>query len=175
MAHKMVFTGREAFFAHVTKGQGINFKVTNTGKETFPPYKISIYHPRLGTYFLFEAERTGPLLPDQQRSHECPIVTNSGIRQWFPRFTEGGDGRAMTPTDDSAFEFRLVLEDSDNKVLYRNKRIGRGFVALVRRAIESGTSIGGTWNDWRELSNALPDQDEPAPIADVSNPITDKS
>ena len=72
--------------------------------------------------------------------------------------TYGGNGEPLGADDDADFEFRLVLEDSDDRVLYMNKRIGRGLTALIRRAVQNGTEIGGTSHDWKELSNALPDE-----------------
>jgi hypothetical protein len=43
-----------ASFSHnVKKEESIIFTVKNTGPESLPPYKMSIFHPKLGSYFMF--------------------------------------------------------------------------------------------------------------------------
>jgi diguanylate cyclase (GGDEF)-like protein len=144
-----------SYFSHITKGEGIGFTVVNNGPEEFPPYKIALFHPKLGSYLIFPSEKKGPLLSGQQRKHECPLDVKQA---WFPKFSHGGNGELLDASDDREFELRLVLEDSDNKVLFANKRIARGFVAIVRRSIQSGGVLGGNGELWRELSSKLPDE-----------------
>lgn len=146
-----------SYFESVPNDKGISFTVTNLGREQLSPYKISFFHPKLGSNFLFPSEKSGPLLPDQERHHSCPVIRNGIIPQWFPKLSHDIHGTPLDATDDADFEFQLVLEDS-SKVLYRNKRIGKGLVALLRRAMQNGTEIGGTGDDWRELNNNLPDK-----------------
>jgi len=146
-----------SYFVNSLNKKGIKFTVTNSGKDPLPPFKVGLFHPKLGSYFLFPSEKSGSLLPDQMREFRCPIVEEGGVPQWFPKFTHGMNGEPLSADDSAEFELQLVLEDSD-KVLYGNKRIARGILALVRSAVKNGVDIGGTWYDWRELDNALPDE-----------------
>ena len=135
----------------------ITFEVTNTAQEPLPPYKVGIVHPKVGSYFIFPSEKSGPLLPHQKRAHSCLVIENGRVPEYFPHFDCDRDGNPLDESDDQGFAFQLVLEDSD-KVLYANKRIGRGFVRLIRRTRQHGSEIGGTWADWAELDNSYPDE-----------------
>jgi hypothetical protein len=149
---------RGSYFQNIKREKGIAFTVTNTGRDPLPPFKVALFHPKLGTFSIFPSEKEGSLLTDQERTFSCAILENDRVPQWFPQLSHDISGQQLAPSDDAGFEFQLVLEDSDHKVLYRNRRIGRGLATLIRRAIADGKKIGGTGNDWRELSNELPDE-----------------
>lgn len=130
--------------------KGIQFTVTNLGREALPPFRIGLFHPKQGHHFFFPSEKSGPLLQDQKRKFSCSIVENGRVPEWFPKLTHGGDGEPLTPEDDSDFEFRFVLEDSD-KVLFCSKRIGRCLAMLLRRTVQNGIEVDIQSSDWTEL------------------------
>jgi diguanylate cyclase (GGDEF)-like protein len=134
------------------RGEGIMFTVMNSSDQPLPPYKIGLFHPKLGSYFLFPSEKTGQLLPDQKRDHKCLVVQDAGVPQWFPKLTHGSDSQPLGPDDDGDFQFQLVLEDSDHKVLFADKRIGRSLAALMRKAVQSCAAFGRSPDHWSELT-----------------------
>lgn len=146
----LVMTGRH--------DQSVGFTVKNIGPKEIPPYKLGIFHPKLGTYFLFppEKDKEGKsLLTDQVRKHVCKVIENRQLPEWFPHFNADRDGKPLHESDYDDFEFRIVLEDSD-KVLYTHKGIGLAFVRLIHRTREHGGMLGGkgggTGEDWARLS-----------------------
>lgn len=145
-----------AFSMNVNRQQGVTFTVTNKGTKEIPPYKVAIFHPKLGTWSIFPSERSGALLPDQRREHRCAVMEGNRIIPYLPSFSADREGKTLEERDDLDFVFQLILEDSD-RVLYENKRIARGFVRLIRKAVTEG-KLGGTALDWGELNNALPDE-----------------
>jgi CAP12/Pycsar effector protein, TIR domain len=141
-----------SYFTDYRLGKGIGFTITNIGGQELPPFKVGLFHSRHGSWFLFNSEKNGPLLPDQKREFRCSVISDGRIHCWFPKFTP--IEKEDTPgEDDSKYEFRLVLEDSE-KVLYTNKRIGLGLVKLLRLAYQRGDDIGGGWDDWNEICDS---------------------
>lgn len=122
------------------KGDGMFFQVTNVGRETFPPYKVGIYHPKYGSKFIFPSENSGPLLPDQVRKHQFRMFDDGQLRRTFHTSDDDIDG----------YRFRLVLENSD-KVLFESKTIGQGFAKLMRRIAADGAFGKESPEDWWEL------------------------
>lgn len=146
-----------SYSVNVKQEKSINFTVTNEGGEPIPPYQLSLFHPKLGSYFIFPSEKIGPLLPDQNREHRCVVIQSGSVLDWFPRFTSDRDGNTLSEDDDKRFALRLVLEDSD-KVLYENHRIALRLIKMLRKTVEHGSEIGGngggTWYDWAELNSS---------------------
>jgi len=141
-----------SYFRDSDRRIGIGFAITNTGRDPLPPFKLAVFHPKLGSNFMFPSSKTGELLPHQKRDFLCPVFMNGAIfGGHFPKFTHAGNGEPLTTEDDAQFEFRLVLEDSDNKVLFASKRIGRRLVMMLRRSLENGTDIKATADEWNEL------------------------
>lgn len=137
---------------------GVTLTVENIGLDALPPYKIVIVHPKIGTFGIFPSEKTGPLLPDQERSHFGAIIgPNVFPPNAYGQFRFDHDGKPLTAEDEGDFAVRLVLEDSD-KILYENRRIARAFVKVVWQMLDSGGTAAVTWNDWHEMDSSLPDE-----------------
>ena len=110
------------YFKTAEGEEGIYLGVTNTGKDPVPPFEIGLFHPKLGTYFSFPSDMSGPLLPDQKRKHKCRVTKDGRPTQHLPILThDAGSGEALCAADDADFEFRLVLAESDNITPVRNK------------------------------------------------------
>jgi len=139
-----------AGYIESVKGNGIFFTVTNIGREDFPPYKVAIFHPKRGSFFIFPSENSGPLLPDQKRQHECHVFQNGKLRQAFPKFDDYTHHDELVHVNIEDFRFRLVLENSD-KVLYEDAGIGQGFARLIRKVIADGKFGDESVDDWRAI------------------------
>jgi Predicted nucleotide-binding protein containing TIR-like domain len=136
-------------------GQGLHLNVTNAGTKAIPPYKIALFHPKLGTYFMFPSEQSGELLPDQKREHKATLLGGAMAHQWLPHFQVDREGNRL---NDEEFVFRLVLENSD-KVLYENKRIGVGFARAMLKILTS-KSLDLTFDETMELNSDAPPKTE---------------
>ena len=140
-----------SYFENIRGEKGISFTVTNRGKTAIPPFTVGLFHHLLGSYFIFPTEKDGVLYPNQKRVFSYAVFKNNDIDSWLPTFDRDNDGKVLTAEENAAFKFRLVLEDSDNEVLFESNEIGNGLVALLRKAKASGLTIGGTGQDWRRL------------------------
>lgn len=129
-----------SFFEDVRVGSGIELKIRNISSEDFPPYFVSIVHPDRGNWNCFPSKRSGPLLPEQERTHRCVVVPSSGqISPFFGIFRH--EVPKLRAIDPDKFTFRLVLEDSD-KSLYENARFGRALAKLLGQAKAAANGFG---------------------------------
>ena len=138
----------------MSQAAGIMFTIKNTGNAPALPFKVGLFHPEVGSYFIFPSEKSGQLFPEQQREFRCPVVESGRVGSWFRSLTCDTHGELVRLDD---YEFRLVLEDSE-KVLYRNRRIGRAVGAIIRNAVLGGPGAFGHEPYWHELTNDLPDE-----------------
>lgn len=135
---------------------GIGFRVTNEGSEPIPPYVLRLRHPDAGTWAIFPSEKSGELLPHQQREHYCELFDNWQFQDWYRQLDKDRDGNPLPPERFQRFSMELALEDSD-KVLYENHRVARGFVNIVRES-SKGDCVTATRSAWQELDSSLPDK-----------------
>src|SRR5262249_32147016 len=128
---------------------GITMQITNVGTHAIPPYKVCLFHPDLGSFFIFPSEKTGHLLPDQRREHTFPVIASGEGPKWSSRFDNDRHGK---PIDHQKFEFRWIVENSE-KILYRHNRSGRGIVNLIRKSKQGFEPLLGSALDWAELDS----------------------
>ena len=126
--------------------------VTNLSELQFSPYQIWLYHPKCNLSF-FPSEKSGPLWPGQKREH---IYNMFAINDKFGEYPNLATDMNGQPLDETLFELRLVVEEGE-KVLYANKRLGRGLVKVIGIARETGRVGEGSHAEWLELDSSLPD------------------
>jgi hypothetical protein len=104
---------------------------------------------------MFPSDKVTELLPGQEGTHLC--VFGAFEQLGFPRLDRDGDGNQIDVSDPQGFAIRLVLEDS-NKILYENRRMGRTLVKLLCEMHKTSDFPVGTYVDWAEFDNSLPDE-----------------
>jgi hypothetical protein len=135
-------------------GCGIGITIRNVGKTELPPFHLAVGR-KLMTWYPFDRWKDGGLLPDQETTYACQIYENDEVMWSRQHFVLDSDKK---PIDDSEFEMKMILDHSD-KVLYRNRRMGRAFAKLIRNALSltHGMRLGEHETEWAELDNSLPD------------------
>jgi hypothetical protein len=135
---------------------GLALNITNIGDVSIPPYTVQLFHPKLGWLVFFHSEKKGEQLPGQFRQHEFPILRLADLEQPgellspFPDLKDDREGRRLDESDDQAWVFVLVLEDS-NRILYRNSRLGRALVTVLRNVFENKTLTVISWEEMMAL------------------------
>lgn len=122
---------RSGYFEKIEGVRGINCTVRNVGRANIPDYRIALFHPSRGSTFAFSAEDSGPLLPDQERLHECLLSVQGKPCDYFTAWLAlESSGNAPT-ADPKDYEFRVVMSKSD-RVLFSSKPMGRALADIWR-------------------------------------------
>ena len=141
---------RGGYFENVRGEQGFVFTIRNVGTTDIPECRICVCHPRRGSLFAFEKKTPGPLLPDQEDRHECPLVVhgkvNDHLASWFLTI----DGKPITDEDAQCYTFRLVMTKGD-RTLYENAGVGNALATQFRKVSRSGNFKGITISEAMEL------------------------
>ena len=145
--------------------KGISLKITNRGNVELPPFNVGIQHDMLGSFFMFPTEKEGVLHPNQNREFACVLFSNGSLVSHLPNFDIGNevvdhgdyqvmspDARELTQEEKTAFKFRLVLEDSDDHVLFESNDLGNALVNVIQKTQVNGSNVGGNHEDWSRLS-----------------------
>jgi hypothetical protein len=124
---------RTGYFETIERVCGINCTVRNIGKADIPDYRIAIFHPLRGSTFAFTAEDSGPLLPDQERLHECPLSVKGKPCDYFRHWIglESSDNEPIADPND--YELRVVMCKSD-RILFSSKPMGTAIADIWRAA-----------------------------------------
>ena len=81
-----------------------------------------------------------------------PVFVHGQAARFCPDFRTDREGRPLTEADDRGVAFRMVLEQSD-KILYEDKKIGLGFVRVLRKALDQGSLQGVSFEEWMEMQS----------------------
>jgi hypothetical protein len=150
LVEKKVFVKIQAVFGqHIEKGDYLSLQITNVGFESLPPYKVALYNPHSGTFFIFDHETKTERCPGQ--SDEFFITVKSLIKDkniYLPWFTgihsaplnnaSNSESREMTANEFQEWQLRLVVDGGEDRILYHNNTIGVALVEVLRDTIQNG-------------------------------------
>lgn len=128
-----------SYFVNIRNETGISFTLTNEGDHSIPPYRLCIWAPTFGSYFVFAYSDTEikPLGPQQTDKYDLPVLRNGKPTEQVTKWPSSKDGEQWYDSEDPELAFRVTL-DKGQSVLYENRRLGQAFCRMVSKAVRTG-------------------------------------
>jgi hypothetical protein len=136
----------------IDKGESLVLSITNSGKTTLPPFFINLKNPKGGNYRLFITAKSGLLLSGQVRDFSLQIVRSGIVNPVYNFFPRDHDGKTLSDDDLKKFIFQLILEDSDDKVLFENGKIGYHLARIIVESCADNGKLKLPWEYWQGLT-----------------------
>lgn len=134
-------------FRQIGNEEGISLTITNIGSCEIPSFRISLFNPLAGNFYLFTRRNgDGPLLPKQQAEFALTLLKDGRAVRLFD-LSRRGDEQPMTEAERDQYRFRLVLANSDES-LFENRRIGRSLARFVIGVLSTHTMQGLSKEAW---------------------------
>ena len=156
---------------HVKDGVAVILHIKNIGGSQFPPYFLDLYNRAVGSsvqYFHPVSVSAG--LPHQRdewayyfdKFKHVP-GDQEAVRSQFTKVFNGIThlSRDMTAEEFAMWEFRMILKNSDNVVIFSDAAAGLALATVIRDASMNNGSPGDKWgdvflinatNDWLRIS-----------------------
>lgn len=143
------------FFSNVKNEEGLSYTVRNVGTAELPDYRIGIFHPARGTLYAFPSKQSGPLLPDQVRTHDCVLIGNGMPNDLIANWIFRERDKMLQEIEIKEFSLRVVMTDS-KRILFESSRIGNAVARQWLQAAKTGEFGNTTWEENQAMSTPPP-------------------